>query len=176
MQVRAKVATVLAATMAAALVTAVVLNAVASPQHKSTLPQGASPAPENTLTADQRESIAHQLSTMALPKGLSHTSICPQEATPMDACFASNPAQGARSVLNAADETEQFLTSLHIVLTLERSCSQIAGGPLGRGYDCQASGRWNDAAVTAVVFLSDHKVTGLPGIDGMITVLADKPS
>jgi hypothetical protein len=125
-----------------------------------------------SISLAQRQSIAHQLNTMPLPKRFAHTTVCPQAATALDACFSGPLTGTVPSALTAASDTEQILTSLDITLGLLRSCSAVTGGPQGSGYYCESNGTWHGNAVSTTVFVSNaaHKKTTPARLYAMVLV------
>lgn len=172
---RTTVPAIAASVAVAALISGVVAGVVASGHHKSARTPVTSQV--QTVSLAQRQSIAHQLASMALPKGVSHSTICPRAATPTDACFTAAIDAPATSALVAAGEAEKLLTSLGLTLGVARNCAQVTGSPQGSGYMCNSDGEWHDNAVATTVFVSDHlahRSANFPGLDAELSVPATR--
>jgi len=156
----------------AALVSGLVVSTVRG-HHDKGSPKSAAHA---TITVAQQQAIAHQLNGMALPAGITHSTVCPRVVTATEACFASSDKTPAASALSAADAAEQMLTSLGVTLGLTRSCEQVTAGPEGSGYSCQANGVWHGSLLSTTVFVSDAKTqpAGVPAESAILSVSADK--
>jgi hypothetical protein len=163
--------TIAASVAVVALISAVVVGVVESKHHSHKSQDSGG----QSISLAQRQSIAHQLNTMTLPKGVAHTTVCPQAATALDACFSGPLTGTVPSALTAASDTEQMLTSLGITLGLSRSCSAAAGGPQGSGYYCESIGStWHGNTVSTTVFVSNaaHKKATPARLDAMVSVPA----
>ena len=158
----------------AAVIAGVVVGAVESGHHKSARKGIASQV--QTVSLAQRQAIAHQLASMALPKGVSHSTICPGTATPTDACFTAALDAPATSALVAADDAEKLLTSMGVTLGVARHCAVVTGSPQGSGYLCNSDGVWHGNAVATLVFVSDqaHRLANVPGLDAELSVPATR--
>lgn len=169
--IRTTVPTMAALASIAALVTGVVVSTVEARHHKSS--HKPSTTQGGTLGGVEQQALAHHLSTMQLPTGLTHTVVCPRLAGPTDACFAGTSSAPVSSTLDAIDEASRTLASLGVTLSAPISCTPVSGGPQGSGYSCGSRGTWHTAPVSATLFIAnpDHRPAGVPGVDAMLSVL-----
>jgi hypothetical protein len=167
---RSAVPTIAASVAVVALISAVVVGSVESKHHSHKSQDSGG----QSIPLAQQQSIAHQLNTMTLPKGFAHTTVCPQTATAVDACFSAPLTGTVPSALTAASDTEQMLTSLGITLGLSRSCAAATSGPQGSGYYCQSNGTWHGNTISTTVFVSNaaHKRSTPARLDAMVSVSA----
>jgi hypothetical protein len=172
-------------TVALAALVAGVTISVEESHHRASTPK-TSPAvhlpvtslAQQTTSLAQQQQLARELRTMTVPKGVVHTTICPQAATSADACFSASSRSPVPTHRTAAGGPLSLLISLHITPTASVICTRAPGGPQGSGFLCTTNATWHGAAVSVTTFASTdaHNHTIRRGLDAIVSVHATQPS
>src|SRR3954466_5637129 len=104
-------------------------------------------AKSEPMTAARGHAVAQALRSFQLPPGIRHTTVCPQAATDLEACFA-----GSLPVTSSHVPAPfiQLLTSLGVTVQANPACGTVKRGPQGSGIICFTRGEWEGSPVSAL--------------------------
>src|SRR5947199_4364685 len=136
--------TVTVLTALVALVAGVVVSAVDARHHRHSARPVARSVP---ITAARGHAVAQALRGLQPPPGVRYTTVCPQAATDLDACFAGSlPVTSA----DVPAPFVQLLTSLEVTVQATPACGTVKRGPQGSGIICFTRGEWRGLPVSAL--------------------------